>query len=598
MRMSGKMIAATAPLAALFSSSSALAAGLNPILIDLPSLDGTVGFVINGVDAGDQSGVAVSSAGDVNGDGFDDVLIGAWLASPNGVSSGESYVVFGGTDIGATGVFELSSLDGVSGFVIRGDDAGDLSGSSVASAGDLNGDGFDDLVIGSSNADPNGNASGESHVVFGSADVGSTGIVQLSGLDGTNGFVLRGVGAFDLSGHAVSSAGDFNGDGIDDLLIGAYGSDPNDASGAGVSYVIFGTADLGMTGVIELSALDAASGVVLNGVAEADRSGFSISWAGDINDDAFDDVVIGADRADPNGLSSGETYVVFGGPAVGTSDVIELAGLNGTNGFVLRGVAAGDFSGSSVSSAGDVNADGIADVIIGAYGADTNGFFSGESYVVFGGNAVVAAGVVELSSLDGSNGFVVRGIDAGDQCGESVSGAGDLNGDGVDDLIIGASSAGPSGASSGETYVIFGAVDLGSSGFVDLSLLDGSSGVVLNGVNVGDQSGSSVSSAGDINGDGFDDVIIGARLADPNGNASGASYVVFGRKIAPGDPADLDGDGCVGATDLAILLAAWNTPGADIAGDGITGAEDIAILLAAWSGCTEAQCSGSALTGK
>ena len=116
----------------------------------------------------------------------------------------------------------------------------------------------------------------------------------------------------------------------------------------------------------------------------------------------------------------------------------ELSDLDGTNGFVLNGIGAFDFSGRSVSSAGDVNGDGIDDLIIGAFGADPNGENSGESYVVFGGAGVGGTGIIELSALDGTNGFVLNGIDAGDFSGRSVSSAGDVNGDGVDDLIIGA----------------------------------------------------------------------------------------------------------------------------------------------------------------
>ena len=129
-------------------------------VFELSSLDGSEGFVINGIDAYDQSGNSVSSAGDVNGDGVADVIIGAPLADPNGSGSGESYVLFGGGSVGVTGTVELSSLDGSDGFVINGIDAGDISGQSVSSAGDVNGDGVADLIIGAFGADPNGGNSG------------------------------------------------------------------------------------------------------------------------------------------------------------------------------------------------------------------------------------------------------------------------------------------------------------------------------------------------------------------------------------------------------------------------------------------------------
>src|SRR4028119_2178649 len=178
-----------------------------------------------------------------------------------------------------------------------------------------------------------------------------------------------------------------------------------------------------------------------------------------------------------------------------------LSALNGSNGFAINGIADGDSSGYSVSSAGDVNGDGFDDLIIGAYSADPNGItYAGQSYVVFGSNSGFSAGL-DLSALNGSNGFAINGIAANDLSGFSVSSAGDVNGDGIDDLIIGARSADPNGISdAGQSYVVFGS----NSGFgagLDLSTLNGSNGFAINGIAVGDNSGSSVSSAGDVNGD-------------------------------------------------------------------------------------------------
>jgi hypothetical protein len=418
--------------------------------INLASIaSGHGGFVINGQAADDGSGYFVASAGDVNGDGLVDLIVGAPYSDASGTDAGRSYVVFGKT--GTTPIdLSVVAAGAGGGFVIDGQSAGDHSGVSVASAGDLNGDGLADLLVGARFSDPaSGANAGRTYVVFGKADTAAISLATMAA--GTGGFVINGQAGGDNSGHAVASAGDVNGDGVSDLIVGAYQSHPAAGANAGRSYVVFGKAD---TIAIDLAAVaDGSGGFAVDGQTAGDHSGISVAGAADVNGDGLADLIIGAVSSDPAaGANAGRSYVVFGKADTTAIDLAAVAA--GDGGFVINGQAAGDLSGISVSSAGDINGDGLADLIVGAHNSDPSaGADAGRSYVVFG-KADTSA--VNLSALGaGNGGFVINGQAAGAFSGQSVASAGDVDGDGLSDLIVGAPLSSPaSGSHAGRSYVI------------------------------------------------------------------------------------------------------------------------------------------------
>jgi hypothetical protein len=537
-------------------ASATLAVIIKATVYDLSTLLPSEGFIIQGDADMDQAGWSVSSAGDVNGDGFDDVIIGAPTGGDGGTLAGEAYVVFGsasgfGTiDSNGRQVVDLTTLTASQGFIIQGDTSFDRAGFSVSSAGDVNGDGFDDLVIGAPVGGDGGNRAGEAYVVFGSssgfgtADSDGRQVIDLTTLTASQGFIIQGDVANDSAGWSVSSAGDVNGDGFDDLIIGAPGGG---GSIAGEAFVVFGsasgfgTADGDGRQVIDLTTLTASQGFIIHGDMNKMMTANSVSSAGDVNGDGFDDLIMSASSG-----YAGEAHVVFGSASgFGTTDssgrqVIDLTTLPATEGFMIQGAQDGDVFGWSVSSAGDVNGDGFDDLIVGRkYGYD-GGAGAGEAYVVFGSSSgfgtTDSSGrqVVNLTTLTASHGFIIQGDTSYDRAGSSVSSAGDVNGDGFDDLIVGAKGGDDGGSYAGEAYVIFGS----SSGFghadssgrqvIDLTTLATAQGFIIQGDTNYDGAGYSVSSAGDVNGDGFDDLMVGAPFGDDGGTNAGEAYILYG----------------------------------------------------------------------
>jgi len=487
-----------------------------PAVIELSTLLPAHGFRINGETDSDFLGISVSSAGDVDGDGFDDFIVGATGANPALASQGSAYLVFGkaGSFGASLDLSTLGGLGGADGFQLIGETVQSRVGTSVASAGDVNGDGFDDLVVGGIGFD---SSTGVAYVVFGDEKAGFTADITLATLPATAGYQINFENDYDRGGNAVSSAGDINGDGFDDLIVGAYGYPGN--TFLGTAYVVFGSGDAA-PGDLNVATMAAADGFQIVAETASSQTGISVASAGDIDKDGFDDLIVGTH------FTGDCAYVIYGkSTSFGTS--FDLATMTAGDGFQINAATAFVYTGFSVDTAGDVNGDGVADMIVGAPLTDTPADKAGAAWVVFGKVGGFGASV-DLATLTAADGFRISGETTGDVVGSRVSSAGDVNGDGFDDLMVGSYKASPNGTSSGVSYVVFGqATGFGTN--IDVSTLNGSNGFQINGEAASDYAGR-VSSAGDINGDGLADMLVGAFGADPGAvNAAGTAYLLFGR---------------------------------------------------------------------
>jgi hypothetical protein len=361
-----------------------------------------------------------------------------------------------------------------------GEDEDDGAGRAVSGAGDVNGDGFADILVGAPYRHEIGSSAGAAYLVLGPV----TSELDLSLSAGK--FVDYGSGH--ATGYSVSGAGDMNGDGYADFLVGA----PHD--GAGMTYLLNGP----ITGDHDLSSSD----IQLEGEDAFDYAGFSVSDAGDVNDDGVPDLLIGAPYNEEAGYDAGAAYLVLGPVTAGRN--LALADAK------LVAEARGDFAGGSVAGADDVNGDGYADFLVGAEYNDDGGLVAGKAYLLYG----PVTGNRDLSLADAS--FVGEE----DLVGWSVSGAGDVNGDGYADIFLGAPDNSEGGMVAGAAYLFYGPATM------DVAL--SSADAKLVGEEASDLAGGSVSDAGDVDGDGFADILVGASRNSGGGAGTGAAYLLYG----------------------------------------------------------------------
>ncbi|CAM9609391.1 unnamed protein product, partial [Laminaria digitata] len=325
-------------------------------------LDGYQGFLVRGATTSDAAGFDLAAAGDVNGDGAADMIIGAHQADPSGSMSGEAYVVFGSADWTASTV-DLADL-GAGGLTFEGSARRAYLGHKVAGAGDVNDDGFSDVIVSAYGAD-------EAYVFYGASTFSSS-VYELATLSGTDGFVLSTGNDGDVL--VVAGAGDINEDGYGDIAIGHPLADPSGDNSAGAVYLVLGGGAI-QSPISVLTDLDGSNGFALQGASAGDRSGTSISGAGDINQDGFGDFVVGAPGV---GNDAGSAYIIFGSEEY-TAASYTLGSIGADDSFILNAPSDNGYGGFSVAGAGDINQDGFPDLIVGAYGSGT----AGEAFVIF-----------------------------------------------------------------------------------------------------------------------------------------------------------------------------------------------------------------------
>jgi hypothetical protein len=454
-----------------------------------------------------DDGVLVTYYADADGDGWGDpgataldcsppegylAVAGDCLDSDASVSPDATEICMDGIDNDCDGTSNDCALRGLvelsdASAKLQGEASSHFAGLSVAAAGDVDGDGLADLLIGAYGNDDGGTDAGAAYLVLGPASDGALSAAEAQ---------LTGEDAGDYAGWSVAGVGDWDGDGLADLAIGAYGAD-DAASGAGLVYVVTG----GPAGDLDLG----ASTFMAYGESYNDAAGWSVAGAGDYTGDGTPDLVVGAYGDDDGGSGAGSAYVVAGGRSGGES--LSLAYAH------LVGVSSDDAAGYSVAGAGDTNGDGIDDVLVGAYLDGTGGAGAGAAFLVFG----PASGEIDLGSADVS----FLGETAGDDAGAAVAGAGDTDGDGNDDLLVGAYGHDYGGSNAGAAYLLLGGARLG---ITDLSAADAK----LVGESADDNAGYSLASAGDMDGDGRSDILVGAFREDTRATSAGAVYLCYG----------------------------------------------------------------------
>lgn len=562
-----------------------------PLEVELGSLeglaggDGSEGVIFEAIDRYDRVGASVSNAGDINGDGIDDFIIASdfsYGSAYNTQSDDAAYVIFGRPEGGFKASFALENLTGSNGFRIARLDRSAYSFGGrydVSRAGDINGDGIDDIVMGGRAAySMYGEPRVTACVIFGrdtSTDDEFSPQIDPATLDGTDGFRITSLNTMfgGMEPVRVSNAGDFNGDGVDDLIVGDnsdYATKPGERSPLG--YVLFGRSSTGgasFPAIVDAGALGPGEMTLINEPLYGGLSQYDVSGAGDLNGDGVDDIIVGGTS---NYDTNSTAYVVFGAsvsPGARGATAVDVDSLDGNNGFGIGALnASPEYSSVRVSQAGDVNGDGVDDAIVGGGSSSIPSGSPNSVVVIFGRDSTQGdtfPSRIDPTLLDGTDGFGVAAYSSNQPApggGVQIAGSGDINGDGLADIAIGEPSAslGKFGY-DGVVHVLYGR-DGTSDPFpaqIELGLITSDDGVRFLGLHQsgssGGQAGGAVAFAGDSNSDGRDDLLIGAPRFSAGANMdAGRAYLVYGRGMMNSCPADINGDGTLDFFDVSVLL--------------------------------------------
>lgn len=499
---------------------------------------------LTGSTTSDNTGRSMAT-GDVNGDGYDDLVIGAHHQS--GDATGKVYLIYGQSSPLTSATLSTSNV------TFTGASTGDQAGVAVA-VGDLNADGYDDIVIGANKDDDTLTNAGAIYIIY-----GQVATLTSQTLSASVGAKFTGEAAGDIAGTAVAVA-DINGDTFADILVGSPKNNDG-GSDAGAVYMIPGAATqyTGVTGPL-------GSNREYTGEVAGDELGGSVT-AGDIDGNGTADMIFGAPFNDDSGADAGAVYLVYT-----TVSTLTASTVSASTAAEFTGEAAGDNAGSAVAS-GDINGDGYDEILIGAPSNDSTASGAGSVHVI-AGNANQYTGTASVSTTQ-----LVEydGEETTDQAGVSVA-VQDLNNDGYAELLIGANNA---SATAGATYIIAGAALLtgGNVGTV--------AAVEYDGANTTDAYGRWITT-GDLNGDGFADFIASATTY-LSGGGTGAVYIGY-------LSIDADEDGVLGTSGIYYTGTDCNDADATVSADQTYYADTDADALGD-PAVTTTSCTSTAPTG-